>query len=89
MQATTTWLQNSTFKIMLSFNNVFLIRFKIFVKVVKKESLVNEQISTNYCTAEVTKQSILIYRLIAASCLVDRCRLLVSVKINLPPHYNQ
>ena len=89
MQATTAWFQNSTFKIMLSFNNVYLIRFKNFVKVVKKESLVNKQISPNYCTADATKQSILIYRLIAASCLVDRGRFLVSVKIHLPPHYDQ
>lgn len=74
---------------MLSFHTVYLIRLKIYVKAVKKESLVNEKKSSSYCTAEATKQSILIYRLITASCLVDRGRYLVSVKINSPAQYDQ
>ena len=57
MQTTTAWFQNSTFKIMLSFNTLYLIRLKTFVKLVKKESLVNEQNSPSYCKAEVAKQS--------------------------------
>jgi hypothetical protein len=43
MQATTTWFQNFTLKIMLSFHTVYLILLKIYVKAVKKESLVNEK----------------------------------------------
>jgi len=55
MQASTAWFQNCTFKIVLSFNFAYVIRFQIFVKVVKKESLVNEQNSPSYFTADVIK----------------------------------
>jgi len=38
---------------------------------------------------EVVKQSVAVYQLIAASCLVDHCRFLIAIKSCLLPQDNQ